>query len=226
MGVHHEGTHRRCRRDIGLQSPLESDRASGGTGHCGRVSRHRQAGGSHAVVVPGARQAVPGGRPRRSVVPDLHHRRQRPCGASRHRLANCLPQLHWLSAGGVAFAQPALPGNPMRPGARWRRACDCGPQRQSGHRDRADCQRRLLPRGPGLRVDTADLRAPGHHRRICRTIDRPGRAPSRRGSAATRDGGRSADRSSRDQYASRRGSRKRHRAGHACLAAADTRRRR
>ena len=66
-------------------------------------------------------------------------------------------------------------------------------------RDRADRQRRLLSRRSGLRIDTADLRASRHHRRLCRTIGRAGRAPSRRRSAAARDGSRSADRSSRDQ---------------------------
>ena len=67
-------------------------------------------------------------------------------------------------------------GNAMRAGAWRRRSSDCRSQRQPRFGHRADRQRRLLPRRPGVRVDTADLRAPGHHRRLHRPVDRPGRA--------------------------------------------------
>ena len=55
-------------------------------------------------------------RPRRAVVPDVHHRRQRPCRAAGDRSARRLPELHRLGAGRLVAARTSSRREPAR---RW-----------------------------------------------------------------------------------------------------------
>ena len=93
-----QGADRRGRGDLGVQPSAEPDRAPGGAGDCRRLSGDRQASCGDAAVLPRVRRAGARGGPRRAVVPDLHHRRQRTGRAARHRSARRVPELHRLGA--------------------------------------------------------------------------------------------------------------------------------
>ena len=97
-GVHDSRTDRRGGGDLRLQPPAEPDRASGGTGDCRRLSGHRQAGDGDTAVLHRVRLAGARGRPRRAVVPDIHHPGQCAGRAARNGSARRVPELHRLGA--------------------------------------------------------------------------------------------------------------------------------
>ena len=102
----------------------------------------------------------------RSVVRHVLAAGQRARREARHRSARRVPQLHRLGARGLVAAQQARARHALRARARRRGAVHRRSRRRPRRDHRADRQGRLLPRGPGLRVDPAHLRARGRSRRV------------------------------------------------------------